>query len=149
MDIEIRKLATEEVDLFVRLIYLFEEVFEASTGKVPPPDHLQRVLKLDSFFVFVALLKNEVVGGLTAYMLPQYHSVTPLVYLYDLAVSAQHQRQGIGKQLLTSLKDYCRQRGVREVFVQADEDDAQATDFYRSTGGMPANVIHFTYPLAD
>ncbi len=32
-------------------------------------------------------------------------------------------------------------------FVQADLVDDYALDFYRSTGGMGGDVVHFSYPL--
>ena len=147
MNIDVRKLDAQDVNLFSQLIGLFKDVFETNTGKMPPQDYLQQLLNLDSFLVFVALLEGHVIGGLTAHTLPRYDAVTSSVYLYDLAVSTRYQRQGVGKQLLTSLTEYCRRLGVGEVFVQADGDDTHAIDFYRSTGGISQKVIHFTYPL--
>ena len=147
MDIEVKKLTSGDLVRFVDLIRVFEEVFEMQQFKIPPHDHLQRLLETEGFMVFVASHDNKVVGGLTAYTLQQYYSVRPLAYIYDLAVVGSLQRQGIGKQLIVALNKFCKDEGMEEVFVQADEEDTHALDFYRSTGAIAAPVVHFYYPL--
>ncbi|MDQ4141666.1 MAG: GNAT family N-acetyltransferase, partial [Bacteroidota bacterium] len=123
MEVEIKKLNSQDLDTFIELIRVFEEVFEMKNFILPDVKHLQQLLAKDSFFVFVALVNNKVVGGLTTYTLQQYYSILPLVYIYDLAVLTNYQRQGIGKMLIASLNVYCKEIGVQEVFVQADEVD--------------------------
>jgi aminoglycoside 3-N-acetyltransferase I len=147
MSVEIRKLNGHDIDLFKELILLFEVVFEMENFQLPHDNHLQQLLKKESFFVFVALTNDKVVGGSTSYTLQQYYSVSPLVYIYDMAVKTSFQRQGIGKKLISALLTYCKEIGIEEVFVQADEVDAHAIEFYRSTGGKPEKVVHFNYPL--
>lgn len=147
MDVEIRKLKHEDLDKFKELIRLFENVFEMKNFTMPDDDYLQQMLDKETFFVFVASLGNRVVGGLTSYTLHQYYSKQPLVYIYDLAVKTGFQRRGIGRKLIAGITDYCKQTGMEEVFVQADEIDKHAVDFYRSTGATPEKVIHFYYPL--
>lgn len=83
-------------------------------------------------------------------MLDQYYSERPLAYLYDLAVLAAYQREGIGKRLIAFANDFCRQHGFEELFVQADLVDDYAVEFYRSTN--PSNeeqVVHFYYTLSS
>lgn len=147
MNMEIKKLSQLDLDKFRELISVFEDVFEMKNFKMPEEKHLQQLLKKDSFFVFVALSEGKVVGGLTSYTLEQYYSELPLVYIYDLAVKTEFQRQGIGKMLIKGLTDYCREAGIEEVFVQADEEDLHAIEFYHSTGGIAEKVVHFNYPL--
>jgi aminoglycoside 3-N-acetyltransferase I len=86
-----------------------------------------------------------VVGGLTAHILPSYYSSSSEVYLYDLAVKTSFQRKGIGKKLLLALTAYCRENNYKAFFVQADEADSHALEFYSATGGSPEKVVHFNY----
>ncbi len=141
------KLQPNDYIFFVELIYLFEDVFEMENFKIPQEEHLRKLLSKEGFYVFVAMLDNKVVGGLTAYTLDQYYSTKPLVYIFDLAIKREFQRQGIGKNLISAINTCCKELGVEEVFVQADLVDDYALDFYRSTGGIPEDVVHFTYPL--
>jgi ribosomal protein S18 acetylase RimI-like enzyme len=147
MNIEVKKLSGQDLETFKKLILVFEDVFEMKNFQMPDDDYLQQLLAKDSFYVFVALSEGKVVGGLTAYVLQQYYSRLPLVYIYDLAVQTAFQRKGIGKQLMTSIINYCKENGVEEVFVQADEVDDYAVEFYSSTGGRGERVRHFYYPL--
>ena len=95
MSIEIKKLGKQDIDKFIELIRVFEDVFEMKNFKMPDKNYLQQLLEKNSFFVFVALSDDKVIAGLTSYTLQQYYSTSPLVYLYDLAVKTEFQRQGI------------------------------------------------------
>lgn len=95
-------------------------------------------------------MNTKIVGGLSVYILEQYYSKKPLAYLYDLAVLKEFQRKGVGRKLMEFVTRYCRQKGIEEVFVQADKADEYAIEFYRST--KPTNeeqVVHFTYRLSN
>lgn len=144
---EIRKLYRDEVESFMELILLFEDVFEMKDFKMPDKNHLDQLLKQNGFYVFAAYENSEVIAGLTAYTMDQYYNTLPLVYIFDLAVKREFQRQGIGRSLINAINDYCKKTGVQEVFVQADEVDDYALDFYRSTGARGEKVVHFYYPL--
>lgn len=147
MCFDVHKLSKQDLGQFIELILLFEEVFEMENFQMPDRHYLQQVLEEKHFLAFVALSDGKVAGGLTAYILPQYYSRKPLAYIYDLAVKEEYQRQGIGKQLLSEITSYCKKAGVEEVFVQADEVDIHAVEFYQATGGTAEKVIHFNYPL--
>jgi aminoglycoside 3-N-acetyltransferase I len=70
-----------------------------------------------------------------------------LVYIYDLAVKKEYQRQGISKKPINHLNNLCKNQGVEEVYVQADLVDDHAIEVYRSTGARFEDVAHFYYPL--
>ncbi len=144
---EIIKLTSKDLDKFEELICIFEEVFEMKNFNLPDKKHLQQLLAKESFLVFVALVNNKVIGGLTTYNLEQYYSEKSSVYIYDLAVKKEFQRQGVGRSLIASLNSYCEKIGMKEVFVQADLEDSHAIEFYRSTGGIEEKVVHFSYRM--
>ena len=147
MYIEIRKLAEDDLDRFVNLISVFEEVFEMVDFSMPPRDYLLQLLSKDTFSVFVAMSDDKVIGGLTAYTLETYYTKGSYLYIYDLAVLGKFQWQGIGKKLMKAVIEHYRETSVEEVFVQADMVDDYAVDFYRSTGGREENVVSFSYFL--
>lgn len=144
----VKKLSATDYIQFISLIRLFEDVFEMENFDIPPQSHLENLLATSDFHVFVAMIDNEVIGGLTIYTLKQYYATKPLAYIYDLAVKSNLQRQGIGKQLISFIKVYFKNEGYEEIFVQADRVDDYALDFYRKTS--PTNeedVLHFYYKL--
>ncbi|HEY5408144.1 MAG TPA: GNAT family N-acetyltransferase [Ginsengibacter sp.] len=149
MNIKIEKLNHHDIQKFTELINVFEAVFKMNHFKIPDEIYLQELLRKDDFFVFVALQNNKVIGGLTSYIMQQYYSKLPLVYIYDLAIKTEFQRQGIGKMLITVNNSYCKSIGIEEVMVDADEVDDYAIKFYQSTGAIGKKVLHFDYFLID
>jgi aminoglycoside 3-N-acetyltransferase I len=145
MDIQIEKLNPRDIVKFTALIKLFEEVFEMKNFSMPEENYLQQLLAKDEFFVFVAMQDSTVVGGLTSYIMQQYYSTRPLVYIFDLAVKTAMQRRGIGRMLIGANNSYSSSIGAEAVMVQADEEDGYAIDFYHSTGATGQKVIHFDY----
>ncbi|MDX2284746.1 MAG: GNAT family N-acetyltransferase [Bacteroidia bacterium] len=143
----LQRLSPADLPAFKALLALFEEVFEPEPGPRPGDAHLSRLLARPDFIVLAALRGGIVLGGLTAYLLESPTHPRPMTYLYDLAVAAAHQRQGIARQLIGSLLEHSRALGAYEVFVQADEEDAHALAFYRSTGAAEAQVRQYSYPL--
>ena len=132
------------------LIDVFDEVFGNEVGERPADDYIKNLLSQQTFRAITAKVDGEIVGGLTLYILDQYYSPKPLAYIYDLAVSGQFQRKGIGRRLIEFTNKYCRDQGFEEVFVQADKVDLFALDFYRATNpSFEEPVVHFTYRLDD
>ncbi|MDF2437595.1 MAG: GCN5-related N-acetyltransferase [Bacteroidota bacterium] len=149
MSIIIKQLSSEDIDEFVQLICVFEDVFAMKDFKMPDVAYLQQLLKKEDFFVFVAVSGEEVVGGLTSYVMHQYYSASPLVYIFDLAVEVDFQRKGIGKLLIEANNNYSKSINADAVMVQADIADEHAIEFYRSTGATGQKVIHFDYIFAN
>lgn len=146
--LKIDRLGKDDLTRFIELIRLFEAVFEMKDFSIPNSKHLQKLLSQSDFFVFVAMIKNRVIGGLTSYVLEQYYSEKPLAYIFDLAVDTDLQRQGIGKKLIAAANKFYKEKGFEEVFVQADKVDDYAIDFYRSTKPTEEEqVVHFYYTL--
>ena len=107
--------------------------------------YLDALLSRADFWVMAAQLDGEVVGGVTAHALPMTRAETTELFIYDVAVRTDHQRRGIGRQLLAALRTAAAQAGVDELFVPADNEDTHALDFYRAVGGAAAAVTIFTF----
>lgn len=116
--------------------------------KRPDQTHLKSLLNKETFFAVTAKTEHKIIAGLTVYVLDQYYSEKPLAYIYDLAVSVEYQRKGVGRKLIEFTNEYCKENGFEEVFVQADKVDDYAIDFYRSTKPTSEEqVAHFSYKL--
>jgi len=147
--LEIKRLTEADLPIFKLLIDLFNTVFEEDQSNIGSDMNLSRLLGDNHFIGIVALVDNEVAGGLTAYELPMYYSASAEIFLYDLAVKTEYQRMGIGKGLIQSLKEHCREHGIKEFFVMAHEEDEHAIEFYRATGGESEQVVNFVYETTE
>ncbi|MBC7863065.1 MAG: GNAT family N-acetyltransferase [Bacteroidia bacterium] len=139
------KLGKEDAQTFVKLILLFNEVFETGKTTVPAESYLKALLQKPGFIVLVVKHKNEIAGGLTAFELPMYDAERSEIFIYDVGIKKEFQRQGFGKKLIEELKNYCKESGIKEFFVPAHEEDEHALDFYKSCGGKGEKVVHFNF----
>ena len=143
--IEYSQLDLNNLGELVKLIKLYENVFEMETFKYPSQSYLKKILKNENTIFLVARYENDVIGGLTAHQLASTYFEANEVYVYDLAVHQDFQRMGIGSQLIEELKEISCSNGDKEIFLQADIEDEYAIDFYNKIGGIPENVIHFSF----
>lgn len=147
MDFQIKKLEATDLESFENLILTFGEVFEMETPSAPQPDYLRSLLAQKSFFAFGAFAGQELAGGVTGYLLPQYYVESPLAYIYDLAVRKEFQRKGIGRGLIDAVQAYCRTENIEQLFVQADDTDEYALEFYHASGAERGKAVNFYYHL--
>ncbi|SDZ75552.1 AAC(3)-I family aminoglycoside N-acetyltransferase [Microbulbifer marinus] len=147
MSIIIHHLKSDDVSLMEALTTIFGEAFgdaDTYTGNRPSADYLRRLLGGDSFIALAALKNGSVVGGIAAYELKKFEQERSEVYIYDLAVSAAHRREGIASKLIEELKRVAAERGAYVVFVQADTgiEDEPAIALYTKLGTRE-DVLHF------
>lgn len=145
---KIKKLDQLELSEFRSLIAIFNEVFE-NDKPIPENNYLSKLLSNPNFMVFVVMLNNEVVGGLTVYILQRYYSPQPSAFIYDVAISPNFQRRGLGKALIEHVSSFCKENGYYEAFVDAEFDDLDAVNFYKATPvSNVMSVVQFTYSFA-
>lgn len=131
-------------EMLVALGRAFEDV-DTYTAAQPATGYLERLLGRDDFFAIAALQDGRVVGGIAAYELEKFEQERREIYIYDLAVAAEHRRQGIATALIRSLQAIAAARGAYVIFVQADPGDAPAIALYTKLGTRE-DVLHFDIP---
>ena len=128
------KLIDLDIEEFKNLLDVFRDVFEWSDHDHPDEEYLLRLLSDDNLLVVVAKAGNEVVGGLTAYVLPGYEVARPSIYIHDLGVKKSFQGQGVGKSLIGHLMDHARKNNFRDIFGDTEQDcNEDVIAFYRKT----------------
>jgi len=128
------KLIDADIEEFKNLLDVFRDVFDWGDHDHPDKEYLLRLLREDNLLVVVAKDGNEVVGGLTAYVLPGYEVARPNIYIHDLGVKESFQGQGVGKRLINHLMDHAGGNNFHDIFVDTEQDDNEdAIAFYRKT----------------
>ncbi len=143
---KIAKIQADDIELFIELVELLNEVFEESS-EVASARQLRKLLDKPDFLAITAIKEGKVIGGLTAYELERYYTDKSELYIYDIAVKKEFHNQGIGKELIAYLKDYATKNGIESVFVDAHAEDEQAIKFYESTIGKGEKVQHFSFEI--
>lgn len=140
----VRRLDAVDTALARATFALIAEVFEEDYGG-HDDGVLHAMLSDERFWGFAALDGDDVIGGLTAHVLPMTRSATSEVFIYDLAVHPAHQRRGVGRRLMEATRAAAADAGIDVVFVAADDEDDHAIDFYRALGGRPGPATFFDF----
>ncbi len=87
-----------------------------------------RQLSWDSGLVLVAVLNGEIVGIIIGTI------DNKCGYYYRIAVDSSHQRKGIGKLLIQSLKRRFNMRKVSKILITMDAHNEPIVPLYKSLG---------------
>lgn len=142
--LEIKRLARGDEAVAAVLFAMMAAVFEEDSAPLSE-EYVGKLLGSDSFWAIAALDGADVVGGLTAHTLPMTRTPSSEVFIYDLAVREDHQRQGVATRLVHELRTAAARAGIHEVFVPADNEDLGALEFYRAQGADASPVTFFTF----
>lgn len=145
IQVKIRRLGRCDLRLLEAMLTLFGEAFDEPDtydSARPSRDYSKRLLSKELFVALVAMSGERVVGGLAAYELPKFEQERSEFYIYDLAVSAEHRREGIATALIDELREIAAARGAYVIFVQADYGDEPAIALYTKLG-VREDVMHF------
>jgi ribosomal protein S18 acetylase RimI-like enzyme len=107
------------------LMALWEEVLPQKTEAL---ELLTQQLSNDSDLVLVAEIDQTLVGVIVGTV----SGAEALVH--RIAVSPKHRGQGVGKQLLKTLEQRCRNKGIHELYCCIDHYNELALSFYRAMG---------------
>ncbi len=151
MTLDVRQLGPDDVALMEAVSTMLGEAFGdmvTYTRKRPSAAYLRRLLGSEYFIALAALKGEAVIGGLVAYELQKFEQERSEIYIYDLAVSAAHRREGIATALILALRRIAAARGAYVRFVQADTgiEDAPAIALYTKLGTRE-DVLHFDIPV--
>jgi aminoglycoside 3-N-acetyltransferase I len=131
------QISSKDLALMEELLAVFGEAFDevdTYSSSRPSDVYLKRLLSKDYFIVIAALKNGAVVGGLAAYELQKFEQERSEIYIYDLAVAAEHRREGIATALILELKKIAVARAAYVIFVQADIGDDPASTLYEARG---------------
>ena len=139
-----KRLTTGDRDLARMLFAMIAEVFDEDADTLSDA-YIDNLLAREDFWAIGAFVDNQIIGGVTAHVLPMTRAVSCEVFIYDIAVRRDHQRMGIGRHLVTELRESVATSGIGEVFVLSENKDSHALDFYRAIGGTPSPVTLFSF----
>jgi aminoglycoside 3-N-acetyltransferase I len=145
MSFSVERLQAGDIARFRAMNALFAAVFEDpdSYAAAPPSDaYVEALLRNETVFPLVAIEQGEIVGALVAYELVKFEQARSEIYIYDLAVSEAHRRQGVATALIQRLRELAAERGAWVLYVQADYGDEPAIALYTKLGRRE-DVMHF------
>lgn len=128
-----RLLVPDELSKAREVLDLFGEVFEEPEtycSAQPSDAYLTSALRDGRFFMVVVEEAGFIVGALTFYELFKFEQARSELFIYDLAVHADHRRRGIATAMIEFVRTLARERGAYLVWVQSESDDEPSSRTY-------------------
>lgn len=85
------------------------------------------------------------IGFAYGYELNRLNSIGNMLYIHEVGVLPEFQRQGIGKQILCRIKSLCKLTGICRFFLFTEKSNQAACALYELTGGKPAHNDDISY----
>jgi ribosomal protein S18 acetylase RimI-like enzyme len=104
---------------------------------VPSADYINRTFSRPHNIFLVAIDGTEPIGYVIAYLIDRIDRDQQMMLLYEIEVRGPHRRRGVGKQLITELKDICREANAMKMWASTSRSNTAANRLYESTGGKP------------
>jgi aminoglycoside 3-N-acetyltransferase I len=144
LPVHTERLGRGDVDAARQVFIVMADVFDEAIEPLSDA-YIESLLLRSDFWALAAIVDGSIVGGLTAHTLMLTTSMSAEVFIYDIAVQPAMQRNGIGRQLMETLRDLAADQGIESMFVAVDNEDDHALDFYRSVDGTPSGVTFFDF----
>ena len=125
MTVEIRYVGPGDEALFDRVA---REVFDQPVDR----DQLTHYLASPGHHLMVAIVDGEIVGQVAAVVHRHPDGRPTELYIDELAVAPDSQRQGIARRLLDAMLAFGQELGCEEAWVGAERDNAAARNLYES-----------------
>ena len=145
----IRRIHDGDVADLRSLNRLFHDVFHAdepdySDYEDAPPsdDYLAKLCADPNFLALGAWDGDRPVGALAGYILRKWEQERAEIFIYDLAVAADHRREGIATALIEESRRVAREVGAWTLFLGADRGDEAPAALY-SKLGRREDIHHF------
>jgi ribosomal protein S18 acetylase RimI-like enzyme len=123
--IEVRRVGPTDGASVERAAALFDKPIQG--------DALARFLASEDHHLFLAFEADAPVGFVSGVELTHPDKGVEM-FLYELAVSEDVRRRGVGTALVEALAELARARGCRGMWVLTDEDNVAAVATYRRAG---------------
>jgi len=134
MSVEIFRASEEDLEQLLPLFAAYRQFYEQQADVPAERKYLEQRLQNGQCVVFLASNSNQPAGFVLLY--PTFDSVDlcPVWVLHDLYVSADHRQLGLGRQLMKTAHEHCRQAGASRVDLVTARSNTVAQPLYESMG---------------
>lgn len=127
-DREFRKLYLSDLELVLQMNNDFRSGFVLE-------ENARQFLLNSMNWIFACIEGNQIIGFAYGYELNRLDNKGNMLYIHEVGVLPQYQRQGIGLQILTDIKSLCNITGICRFFLFTQKHNVAACALYEKAGG--------------
>jgi predicted N-acetyltransferase YhbS len=121
---------------------LLSELGYASTA-ADVIDRVQRSLHSATSWLLLAQSANDVIGLISAELVPYFPNGTTVCRVTALIVAAQHRGRGLGEKLLACVTKFAREHNCSGIELTSAHHRLGAHRFYKRLGFSPTSLRFF------
>ncbi|NJD04219.1 MAG: GNAT family N-acetyltransferase [Ruminiclostridium sp.] len=133
-----RKLSISDLNLVLQMDTDFRKNFVCE-------ENVRLFLSNPMNWIFACVEENRIIGFAYGYELNRLNNIGNMLYIHEVGVLPEFQRQGIGKQILNNIKSLCKLSGICRFFLFTEKSNQAACALYESVGGEPAHDDDISY----
>ncbi len=92
--------------------------------------------------IFVAELDNDVVGFMISYTILAGFGIDKSAWISILGVEPKHMGKGIGKMLAQAMFEYCKEKGIKNIYTSVPWDSTDMLSFFKTLDFDRSNFIN-------
>lgn len=100
-------------------------------------------------WLFACIENDRIIGFCYGYELNRLNSIGNMLYIHEVGVLPEYQRQGIGKNMLAKIKEQCKSIGICRIFLVTEKSNVAACALYQSAKGIPAHEDDIVFYFHD
>lgn len=125
---KIRRLQIKDLNLVLQMEKDFRSEFICE-------ENARQFLLNPMNWIFACIQEDQIIGFAYGYELQRLDDKGNMLYIHEVGVLPQYQRQGVGHQIITGLKDTCRLTGICRFFLFTQKHNRAACALYEKVGG--------------
>ncbi|MBI5127249.1 GNAT family N-acetyltransferase [Candidatus Roizmanbacteria bacterium] len=97
----------------------------------------EEIIERKDTMIFVAEdeSRNQLLGLVTFYLLPNIRHGWHRGHVEDIVVTKSSRNQGVGKKMFAAVKEYCRKNNIKVIKLDSGNELTNAHRFYEKVGG--------------
>lgn len=125
---EYRKLYLADLELVLRMNHDFRSGFVSE-------EYAKQFLLNPMNWIFACIQGKQIIGFAYGYELNRLDDKGNMLYIHEVGVLPQYQRQGIGLRILAGIKELCKLTGICKLFLFTQKNNTAACALYEKAGG--------------
>lgn len=125
---EFRKLGLSDLDIVLQMEKNFRNGFIVE-------ENARQFLLNPNNWIFACIQEEKIIGFAYGYELNRLDSKGNMLYIHEVGVLPEYQRQGVGFQMLTDIKNLCKLTGICRFFLFTQKNNTSACLLYEKSGG--------------
>ncbi len=102
--------------------------------------HHQKMVSDLAYVTFFAFDNTIAVGHIVGGQKKVSYRDVKIAEIVEMGISPSHRSQGIGSQLIVTLRRWCKERGYQKLMVNAYCNNSKAIEFYQRQGLTPIDI---------